>query len=204
MATRQQHAGFTLVETLAAIVIAALFSLTVGTIFLSSMRLWRECSVRDQTFPPAFVVLNTINKEVRGSAGVSVTPTQVAPSPAAKDSTIIISVPQKDAQGYDKFDPIAGLLTDYRVKYYLTTGGQLSAKQLWRVKLAATSDTTLDTPHMITDNVVSLSCSAATTASGRTLSLYTTAVTLQAHEEGLVYSKDQTQMGAQTAFRNDL
>jgi len=233
MISRRRLRGLSVIELLLAIVITSIMTIIVGAVFVASLRLWRDCSVRAQKFPPAFIVLDRINKEARGAVAVQVTPTQVWDAPAAMDSTIIISIPQKDpTTKIIKYDPnqvitnnYQGMTTDYRVKYYLTKGdpalfpnrkaGENLPKRLYRVTLAAGTDTQLNTPELITDNVMTLNCSTSAVSNGRVLTLYATAATLQGDEEGYTYNHHdmkksiayknlQSTVTATTAFRTDL
>ena len=70
LSPRRAQPGFTMIEALVSIVICALFATFLWTIFITSMNLWRKCSLEQQTFPPAYIVLDRLNKELRNACAV--------------------------------------------------------------------------------------------------------------------------------------
>ena len=210
MRRRYAQPGFTLFEMLMVILIVPLIAGIIGFVYVTSLKLWRQTSVQEQIFPPAMLVMDRINKELRSACKVTVTSAQVSPTPAAKDSVITLYVPQVDANGYDVInstvDAVTGtyLRTDHCVQYYLTTGGVNGSKELWRTLAATDGVTKTGQPTLIAQNMLSLQCSAAATSAGRILTLYTTTVTLSAKETGFAYRSVQDQFVSQLGFRANL
>lgn len=177
----RSHRGFTLMEVLVSVTISGVIFGVVVSILIASTRIWRRCSSMAEAFPPAYTVINRINREMKNAYYVSV--------PASKDR-ITFRLPKRDQNGVN----IMPLEPDIEVMYYrsdadgtLTGAGTV----LWRRETDLDNDAV--TLRAIAKNVEELSFQCDATQAGRVFSVYSTAVTLVGQEQSTTYeSRFQT------------
>lgn len=184
---KNRPVGFTLPEVLVSVVITGLIFGVVISILITSTRLWRRCSSMSEAFPPAYAVVNRINKELKNAYYVTV--------PAAKNS-ITFRLPRTDADGIN----LVPLQPGTEVTYYRSDATGLNTHTgttLWR--RATNLQTNAVRLRSLAENVEELTFNCDATQAGRVFSVYSTAVTVVGQEQATTFeSRFQTTM----AIRN--
>lgn len=184
--------GFTLIEMLVAISIVSVMIMSLVVLFVMSMKIWGYASLELQTAPPAYIITDRINQEVRSACALATAQNSAFPA----DVDLFIGMPTLDSYGI--ISPTNGsVFPAYYMKYYTAANPNVSsispgsAKYLYMQKVSGLppNDTAYqgDTPHWIADNVQSFQTSIIQESALRIMQSTTTLLTMQPKEWGTTY-----------------
>jgi len=180
-----RNKGFSLIEAMITIFIILLISGAVGTLYYSSLQVWRRCSSQSQADPPAHLAVDRVSKELRNAYLVD----------SMGTDNITFTLPATDSYGVNTLPLSPGK----RISYYVSDEtGALgnSGTILWRKEELLASGTTKYS-H-IADNVEQLSFEYYSTPT-QVLKIYAMSITVLGQEGRQEY---RSQFGSRIAFRN--
>ncbi len=171
MARKQRYPAITLIEMLVALVITTVMAASIAAVFMMSMKIWTYSSLIAQTSPPANILLDTIDNQLRQATNVVRTTDTYDPSSTDLQIVFPAQYPQGTTYNNGKYTlqeggiDITGNSTYVAsatnwIKYFLTPNTQLTNEyasqtnnqqfyNLWS-KTNASGATT----HLIADDIV--------------------------------------------------
>lgn len=185
---RRSSGGTTLPELLMAIVVMALLSGVISSIYFASLQVWRRCSSQSQADAPAQMALDRVSRELKNAYVVN--------SPSTATDYITVTLPARDSDGTNiyPFQPASC------VTYYLSdASGQRdrTGTYLWR-ECTRVSDGYV-TRTIIAPNVYSLSFQLSPSGEGQTLKVCSLAIEAVGQEGREQYT---SRLSGGVAFRN--
>jgi type II secretory pathway pseudopilin PulG len=181
----RSNLGFSLIEAMIVIFIIGLIGTAVGTLYYSSLQVWRRCSAQSQADPPAHLAVDRVAKELRNAYLVD----------SMGSDNITFTLPATDANGVNTLPLTPGK----RISYYISddTGAiGPTGTVLWRKEVRLSSG---NTRYMrIANNVEELTFTYYATPT-QVLKIYAMSITVLGQEGRQQYN---SQFGSRIAFRN--
>jgi hypothetical protein len=171
-----------------AMVIMLLIMGVVGSIYFSSLAVWRRCSAQSQADPPAHISLDRVTAELKNACKIN--------SPDNATNYISFDLPLKDSSGLNIY-PFQSWCT---IRYYLSdkTGSHsATGTYLWREKTNTAGGAV--TRASIAENVESLTFEVYPSGAGRMLKVYAMSIAIVGQEGRQQYT---SQFSGTVAFRN--
>jgi type II secretory pathway pseudopilin PulG len=188
----RSNLGFSLIEAMVVIFIIMMIGAAVGTLYYSSLQVWRRCSAQSQADPPAHLAVDRVAKELRNA--------YIVDSMGADNITFTLpAATMVTVDGVPLSINTLPLSPAKRISYYLSddsgTVGQ-SGTVLWRKEVRLSSGTTR---YMrIANNVEELLFTYDSTPT-QVLKIYAMSITVLGQEGRQQYN---SQFGSRIAFRN--
>jgi type II secretory pathway pseudopilin PulG len=192
-------AGFSLIETLIAMVVMTFILGAVGVLYFTSFHVWQRCSSQSQADPPAHIAINRITKELKNAYIVN------SCVPGSNSITFTLPATEQVSNPFDT-PPYINVnllpLTPARqISYYISdnTGSVGRAGTvLWRSEQNFISGGS--NLKRIADNVEELTFDYAAADEGtRILMVYAMSVTVLGQEGRQQY---RSEFSSRVAFRN--
>ncbi len=198
LAARYRHHGFTLPEMLMVIAITSIIVVVLFAILMTSMRVWHRVSSQQQAFPPAYLVMSRISRELKNAYHVNIVDdgaTLIFRTPLQTTRTI-----SGETVTLNSLDINGNFQVGTEVMYYRSddTGEYgVEGNVLWREETVGEDEPVL---RRIAGNVTNMEfVEESETGGGRVYTVYSSTVTVQGEEGAQQF---QSTFDGAIGFRN--
>ncbi|HOS43860.1 MAG TPA: hypothetical protein PK794_09240 [Armatimonadota bacterium] len=166
----------------------SLIIIVVVTVFITSMRVWRRTASQQQAFPPAFLIMDRLSRELKNAYAIAI---------GADGDSLTFRLPALDDDGVNRLDASGRHIFGREIRYYLVADAadEEAPRELWRDETVAGGGTV---SRRLAENVVDMTFEVDS-SSERVFAVYSTAITLLGQEGAQTY---ESRFNGAVAFRN--